>query len=101
RGGARRTIRAGKEVIVSGGFVNSPQLLMLSGIGPADHLATFGIDCIADLPVGDNLHDHLFHPLSFQVSSVRFKSTPAYFVRGMMKNMVGQDTFLNHSIFES
>lgn len=101
RGGARRTIRAGKEVIVSGGFINSPQLLMLSGIGPADHLAGFGIDCIADLPVGDNLHDHLFHPLSFHVSSVRLKSTPGYFVKGMAKNLVGQETFLNHSIFES
>ena len=41
----RRLIRAGKEVIVSAGFVGSPQLLMLSGIGHADHLATVGIDC--------------------------------------------------------
>jgi choline dehydrogenase len=101
RGGARRTIRAGKEVIVSGGFINSPQLLMLSGIGPADHLRSLGIDCIADLPVGDNLHDHLFHPLSFHVTSVKMKSTPGYFVKGMAKNLMGKETFLNHSIFES
>jgi choline dehydrogenase-like flavoprotein len=56
-----RTIRAeaAREVILSGGAFNSPQLLMLSGIGPAEHLRAFGIDCRADLPVGRNLQDHL------------------------------------------
>lgn len=101
RGGATRVIRAGKEVILSGGFVNSPQLLMLSGIGPADHLASLGIACVADLPVGDNLHDHMFHPLAFNVNTVKNKSTPGYFAKGMAKNLMGQETFLNHSIFES
>jgi len=47
------------EVILSGGVFNSPQLLMLSGIGPAAHLKEFGIDCVSDLPVGQNLQDHL------------------------------------------
>jgi choline dehydrogenase len=48
------------DVIVSGGAINSPQLLMLSGIGPADHLAALGIPVVADLPgVGKNLQDHL------------------------------------------
>lgn len=101
RKGGHRTIRAGKEVIVSAGFVNSPQLLMLSGIGPAAHLASLGIECIADLPVGENLHDHLFHPLAFHVPSIAMRSTPGYFVKGMMKNLTGSETFLNHSIFES
>ncbi len=101
KGGGRRTIRAAKEVIVSGGFVNSPQLLMLSGIGPAAHLASLGIECIADLPVGDNLHDHLFHPLSFHTTSISHKSTPGFFLKGMARNLMGKDTFLNHSIFES
>jgi choline dehydrogenase len=51
---------ASREVIVSGGAINSPQLLMLSGIGPADHLRQHGIEVIADLPgVGGNLQDHL------------------------------------------
>ena len=56
-----RTIQASadQEVILSGGVFNTPQLLMLSGIGPAAHLKEFGIDCIADLPVGKNLQDHL------------------------------------------
>jgi 4-pyridoxate dehydrogenase len=48
-----------REVIVAGGTFNSPQLLMLSGIGPAGHLREMGIACIADLPVGKNLQDHI------------------------------------------
>ncbi|GBO37500.1 Transposable element Tc3 transposase [Araneus ventricosus] len=52
-------ICARKEVIVSGGSINSPQILMLSGIGPKEHLEDFGIEVIADLPVGDNLQDHV------------------------------------------
>lgn len=50
---------AGTEVIVCGGTFNTPQLLMLSGIGPAAHLRETGIHTIADLPVGKNLQDHL------------------------------------------
>ncbi|GBM08934.1 Oxygen-dependent choline dehydrogenase [Araneus ventricosus] len=52
-------IRARKEVIVSGGSINSPQILMLSGIGPKEHLENVGIEVIADLRVGDNLQDHV------------------------------------------
>ncbi|MCW5746315.1 MAG: choline dehydrogenase [Alphaproteobacteria bacterium] len=52
--------RATREVALSGGAINSPQLLMLSGIGPADHLKTLGINVVADVPgVGGNLQDHL------------------------------------------
>lgn len=59
RGGVRRWIEDG-EVILSGGGVNSPQLLLLSGIGPADHLRALGIRVVRDLPaVGENLQDHL------------------------------------------
>lgn len=53
-------IRARKEVIISAGAIATPQILMLSGIGPAAHLKEKGISPIlADLPVGDNLHDHV------------------------------------------
>lgn len=52
------------EVVLSGGTVNSPQLLMLSGIGPAAHLREVGVDVVVDLPgVGENLHDHPAAPL--------------------------------------
>ena len=53
------TARAHREIIVCGGAYGSPQLLQLSGIGPAEHLRDMGIDVIHDLPaVGSNLHDH-------------------------------------------
>ncbi|XP_032795330.2 glucose dehydrogenase [FAD, quinone] isoform X1 [Daphnia magna] len=51
-------VKAKNEIVISAGAINSPQLLMLSGIGPADHLNSFGIPVIADLPVGENLQDH-------------------------------------------
>src|ERR1022692_3350561 len=59
RNGTVRTVNAG-EIILSGGAINSPQLLQLSGVGSADHLSSLGIDVVADLPgVGENLQDHL------------------------------------------
>jgi 4-pyridoxate dehydrogenase len=51
---------AAREVILCGGVFNTPQLLMLAGIGPAAHLRSMGITALADLPVGQNLRDHLF-----------------------------------------
>lgn len=60
RGGKIETIRADREVIVAASAINSPKLLMLSGIGPAAHLKQHGIDVVADRPgVGQNLQDHL------------------------------------------
>jgi choline dehydrogenase len=58
--GALKTARARKEVLVSGGAFNSPQLLQLSGIGPAELLRKHGIDVVLDAPgVGHDLQDHL------------------------------------------
>jgi choline dehydrogenase-like flavoprotein len=56
--GVRETVRAEREVIVSGGAYQSPVLLMLSGIGPAQDLEFFGIPVRQNLPVGHNLQDH-------------------------------------------
>ena len=60
RDGGNEVIEAAEEVIVAAGTIESPRLLMLSGIGPAEELATHGIGSRVDLPgVGRNLHDHL------------------------------------------
>ncbi|MGB6307585.1 MAG: choline dehydrogenase [Steroidobacteraceae bacterium] len=60
QGGAARRVSIGRELILSGGPINSPQLLKLSGVGPAAELGTHGIPVIHDLPgVGENLQDHL------------------------------------------
>ena len=59
KGGQVTRAAADREVIVSGGTFNSPQILKLSGIGPADELREFGIQPVVDLPVGKNLQDHL------------------------------------------
>ncbi len=59
RGNALQTARAGSEVLLAAGAIGSPKTLMLSGIGPADHLREHGIDVALDLPgVGENLNDH-------------------------------------------
>ncbi|MFI5896810.1 GMC family oxidoreductase [Actinoplanes sp. NPDC051513] len=58
-GGAEQDTRVAREVLVCAGTIASPQLLMLSGIGPADHLRAYGIPVVADAPsVGQGLHDH-------------------------------------------
>ncbi len=69
QGGAKRTVRAAREVILAAGALQSPQLLQLSGIGPGALLKSFGIPVVADLPgVGENLQDHLQLRLIYKVS---------------------------------
>jgi choline dehydrogenase len=68
QGGAMREIRASREVIVCGGAVNSPHLLQVSGIGPAEHLRDIGVAVLHDLPgVGANLQDHYVARVSHRV----------------------------------
>lgn len=82
----RQMVFATKEVIMSAGSLNTPQLLMLSGVGSAQHLSDFNIPVISDLPVGDNMHDHVgLGGLTFiinepvTVTTTRFANIPTFF----------------------
>jgi choline dehydrogenase len=99
--GGTRTIRAGQEVILSAGFVGSAQILMLSGIGHAQHLKDHGLEVVADLPVGDNLHDHMFHAMTFHATSSTMRGNAFFFARGIAKELIRPGkTFLANSVFE-
>ena len=69
RDGERVTATAAREVIVAAGAFGSPHVLMLSGVGPADHLRQHGVEVAHDLPgVGENLQDHLVHAVTRRTS---------------------------------
>jgi choline dehydrogenase-like flavoprotein len=85
-GGQKVTVRADREVVVAAGVIGSPQLLLLSGIGPADELRQAGVEVVHDVPgVGKNLHDHLMVPLRFLATKdTGHRSTATHFLKGMM-----------------
>ncbi|XP_076761445.1 LOW QUALITY PROTEIN: glucose dehydrogenase [FAD, quinone] [Xylocopa sonorina] len=93
KNGKRLFASATREIIVSAGTLNSPQLLMLSGIGPRDDLESLNIEVIEDLPVGYNLQDHVsMSALTFLVNesvtiveprlASNLANTVDYFVKG-------------------
>jgi choline dehydrogenase-like flavoprotein len=93
--------RASREVIISAGSLGSPRLLMLSGIGHAAHLREHGIKVITDLPVGDNLHDHLFVPMSYRALGGR-SASPLSFAGAAVRECVRpRSTYLAHTLFEA
>ena len=75
--GSLAVARASREVILAAGAFNSPQLLMLSGVGPAAHLREMGISPLVDLPVGESLQDHFGVWISYS------RRTPGRFHREM------------------
>ena len=81
RNGRKVLIKARKEIILSAGALNTPQILMLSGVGPKDHLNEHGIKVVADLPVGQNLQDHVMTWM-FSRINVSYSLTP-----GLVENM--------------
>jgi len=69
QGGVKKIVRANKEVILSAGAIQSPQILQLSGVGPAKLLQEFNISLVHDLPgVGENLQDHLQYRLIYELN---------------------------------
>jgi choline dehydrogenase-like flavoprotein len=93
-------VRATREIILAAGAIGSAQLLMLSGIGPAAHLREHGIGVVADLDVGQNLHDHLFVPMTFLAESAIHRGTPWHFFGGMVKEAMFGDTWFGRTVFE-
>lgn len=93
--GQVRVARASREVILCGGAINSPQLLMLSGVGPADQLRRHGIAVVHDLPgVGRNLQDHLEMYIQYECT----KPITLYSVENpLYKARVGVEWFLFRS----
>ncbi|CAG9104652.1 unnamed protein product [Plutella xylostella] len=93
RDGEKRVVYAKREVILSAGAVASPQLLMLSGVGPRQHLQEVGIDVVQDSPgVGQNLQDHIaVGGLVFQID---------YPVSLVMNRLVNINTALRYAITE-
>jgi choline dehydrogenase len=88
--GREHTAHVEGEVVVSAGAIGSPQVLLLSGIGPADQLREHGVPVTLDLPgVGANLHDHLLVPLRFHTTKdTGHRSTAAHFLSGMLADVV-------------
>uniref|UniRef100_A0A0B7BFL3 Glucose-methanol-choline oxidoreductase N-terminal domain-containing protein n=1 Tax=Arion vulgaris TaxID=1028688 RepID=A0A0B7BFL3_9EUPU len=66
--GRKYVVNARKEIILSAGAVGSPQILMLSGIGPKKHLDNLKIPVVTDLPVGENLQDHLMYDIGIKIT---------------------------------
>ncbi|WP_347832947.1 GMC family oxidoreductase N-terminal domain-containing protein [uncultured Planktomarina sp.] len=83
--GQSKVVLAGREVILSAGAVNSPQILQLSGIGPAALLKFHGIKVVVDAPVGENLQDHLQIRAVFKVNGTRTLNTLANSLFGKAK----------------
>ncbi len=95
RAGQPVLVTAKREVILSAGAINSPQILQLSGIGPADMLRSHGVEVIHDAPVGENLQDHLQIRAVFKVNGTQTLNTLANSLFGRLK--IGAEYLLNRS----
>lgn len=93
--------RASAEVIVSSGALGTPPILMRSGIGPSAHLKSHGIQVRAELPVGQNLHDHLFVPLTFITPRGGHRGTALHFLAGMIQQGITGKGWFGRSVFET
>ncbi len=95
--GGERTVTAHKEVLLAGGVINTPQLLMLSGVGAPEELAAHGIETRVGLPgIGKNLQDHVSVILMYR------RKTPGPFIRNMRADRIALDfakTYLTGSGF--
>jgi choline dehydrogenase-like flavoprotein len=98
--GRRRVLRAAREVVLSAGVIGSAHLLLLSGVGPAGELRALGIEPVVDLPVGKNLHDHLFVPMTFLAPGAVHRGTPWHFFGGMIAESIKGGTWFSRTVFD-
>ncbi|XP_016952059.1 glucose dehydrogenase [FAD, quinone] [Drosophila biarmipes] len=89
-GGKSLKILARREVILSAGAINTPQLLMLSGVGPAKHLREMGIKPLADLAVGYNLQDHIAPAVSMLCNVTSLQVSDMFNVEAMAQFLQGR-----------
>lgn len=103
RRGEARTVYASAEIILSAGVIGSAQILMLSGVGPADHLRSVGVDVVHDLPgVGKNLQDHLMVPLRYLATpDTGHTSTPLHFIGGMIQDFLFDKGWIGKTFLET
>jgi choline dehydrogenase len=100
--GEKHTARASREIVLSGGVFGSAQVLMLSGVGPAAHLADKGIELVKDVPgVGQNLHDHLLIHNRFEARQTGHRSNAFHFLGGMMKSFFTNKGWFNKTFLET
>jgi choline dehydrogenase-like flavoprotein len=104
--GSSQDVHCRKEVLLSAGAINSPQLLMLSGIGPKQHLSDVGIETKVDLPgVGQNLQDHLDAILQHRTNvaagyGLAFRAIPGY-IKGAFQYLFGRKGMLSSNVAEA
>ncbi|MFI6737121.1 GMC family oxidoreductase [Nonomuraea sp. NPDC050451] len=90
--GERVTVRAAREVVLAAGAIGTPHLLMLSGIGPAEHLRETGVELVHDLPgVGSNLQDHVTAGLVYAPARPLPPRTDHDEVLGLLRSPFAQD----------
>ncbi|QXZ08505.1 GMC family oxidoreductase N-terminal domain-containing protein [Comamonas sp. Y33R10-2] len=87
--GGLHQVRANKEVLLCAGAIQSPQLLMVSGIGPASHLQQMGIPVLSHVPgVGENLQDHCTAPLSWKLRSASHSMNQSFVGMRMLSSLL-------------
>ena len=105
--GKQRIIRARREIILSAGTVGSTHILLLSGIGPAEHLKEAQIPVVQDLPVGENLQDHLVLPISYLAPNISLYSGLTYSkplgesFKSILQYLLFQDGMIAGNIIEA
>ena len=89
KNGNFRTIKADKEIILTAGAIGSPQILLNSGIGPAEELSQFGIKSVVDLPVGRNLHNHVSVGIKMSIKDTHYETVTEDSMREYLVNRTG------------